>query len=52
MQTLSCMLMQGKILKLMSAGIEFLEGRLIKKGEEAVFVPGKTTVFIDGTANR
>ena len=33
-------------------GTEFLEGRLIKKGEEAVFVPGKTTVFIDGTANR
>ena len=29
-----------------------MEGRLIKKGEEAVFVPGKTTVFIDGTANR
>ena len=41
-----------QILKSLLSGTEFLEGRLIKKGEEAVFVPGKTTVFIDGTANR
>lgn len=33
-------------------GTEFMEGRLIKKGDDAFFVPGKTTVFIDGTANR
>ena len=34
------------------SGTEFMEGRLVKKGEDAIFVPGKTTVFIDGTANR
>ena len=42
----------GQIFKSLFPGTEFLEGRLIKKGEEALFVPGKTTVFIDGTANR
>ena len=31
---------------------EFIEGRFMKKGEEAMFVPGKTTVFVDGVANR
>ena len=31
---------------------EFIEGRLYKKGEELMFVPGKTTVFVDGVANR
>ena len=33
-------------------GTEFIEGRIVKKGEEAIFVPGKTTVFIDGVGNR
>ena len=31
---------------------EFIEGRFVKKGEEVLFVPGKTTVFVDGVANR
>ena len=31
---------------------EFIEGRFIKKGEDVLFVPGKTTVFVDGVANR
>jgi len=33
-------------------GAEFMEGRLVKKGDDALFVPGKTTVFIDGVGNR
>ena len=35
-----------------TAGTEFIEGKFIKKGETAVFVPGKTSVFIDGVSNR
>ena len=33
-------------------GPEFIEGKFVKRGEAAVFVPGKTTVFIDGVSNR
>jgi len=33
-------------------GTEFIEGRFLKKGDDALFVPGKTTVFIDGVGNR
>ena len=33
-------------------GTEFIEGKFIKRGEVAVFVPGKTSVFIDGVSNR
>ena len=31
---------------------EFVEGRFVKKGEELMFIPGKTTVFVDGVGNR
>ena len=33
-------------------GTHFIEGKFIKKGDTAVFVPGKTAVFIDGVSNR
>ena len=34
------------------SGQEFIEGKYIKKGEETLFIPGKTVVFIDGVSNR
>ena len=34
------------------SGQEFIEGRFVKKGEETLFIPGKTVVFIDGVSNR
>ena len=35
-----------------AAGPEFIEGKLLKRGDTTVFVPGKTSVFIDGVSNR
>ena len=33
-------------------GTEFIEGKFLKKGDTALFIPGKTSVFIDGVSNR
>ena len=42
----------GIVGEMLDGGNEFIEGKFVRRGETALFVPGKTSVFIDGVSNR